>query len=78
MSAMQAIPKSGYQLIGVAGMEYASEVEARGYNVITSQADTAIIDLTSSLKSFKDRMNKKGIGVDYDSFDETMVTQFVR
>lgn len=34
---------SGFQLIGMAGMEYASYVEAKGFNVISRQADTTLL-----------------------------------
>lgn len=40
---------NGYQLIGVAGMNYAAYVEAKGYNVITLQADIALIELKEIL-----------------------------
>ena len=36
---------SSYKLIGVAGMNYASAVEARGLNVISVQAELAIVNL---------------------------------
>lgn len=39
------VVKKGYQLIGVAGMAYASYVEAKGYNVISNQAEKAVINL---------------------------------
>jgi hypothetical protein len=44
--------KKGYQLIGVAGMDYASRLEAMGYNVISSQAEVAMVDLSKQLKSY--------------------------
>ena len=47
------IVRSGYQLIGIAGMNYASAVEAKGYNVITRQADQCIIDLTGYFKEIQ-------------------------
>ena len=62
-SLAMSLRKDGYQLIGVAGMDYASAVEARGYNVITSQADYALIDLTDTLKRLSDRYSKRGIGL---------------
>lgn len=62
----QISEKSGYQLVGVAGMEYASYVESRGYNVITSQGDIAIVNIDRMLRKFKDRMKKKGLDVDFD------------
>lgn len=55
--------KSGYQLIGVAGMEYASYLEAMGYNVITSQSELALIDLEKQIKAYAKR---KGVGFDTD------------
>lgn len=58
--------KSGYQLVGVAGMDYASYVESKGYNVITSQADIAIVNIERMLQKFKDRLNKKGANIDFD------------
>lgn len=39
----------GLRLYGVAGMEYAREVENRGKNVISRQADTAIVELKEIL-----------------------------
>jgi hypothetical protein len=53
--------KSGYQLIGVAGMSYASEVESRGFNVISYQADTALIDLDRMLRKYASKLSKMGI-----------------
>jgi hypothetical protein len=74
MSLLYRIPKEGYQLIGVAGMDYASAVESRGYNVITSQADFAIVDLSSKLKEYQRRMNQKGVGVKYDDISNLVTT----
>lgn len=66
-SVLDTIPnKSGYQLVGVVGMDYASYVESRGFNVITSQADIAIVNIERMLQKFKDRLNKKGANVDFD------------
>ena len=45
--------RQGYQLIGIAGMNYASTVESKGYNVITIQADQCIIDLTGYFKEIQ-------------------------
>ncbi len=48
---LATIPKKpGYVLVGVAGMNYASYLEAMGYNVITSQSFVAIDNLTDRLK----------------------------
>lgn len=44
------IKPKGIQLIGIAGMNYASYVESKGYNVISYQADTCIINLAFSLE----------------------------
>lgn len=63
-AAVDSVPKSGYQLIGAAGMEYASYVEDMGYNVITSQVDSAFKKLTSLLKGIATRSGKKGVDVD--------------
>jgi hypothetical protein len=42
--------KTGLQLIGIAGMNYASLVESKGKNVISIQAETALIDLKDLMK----------------------------
>jgi len=69
-SILGYIPKgSGYQLVGVAGMEYASDVESKGYNVITTQSDTALVSLDRKLKGLRERLNKKGVVVDFDLDD---------
>jgi hypothetical protein len=77
-TALNAVPKRGWQLIGVAGMEYASHVESKGYNVITSQGDIAIVQLKVDLRSFREKMNRMGKGVEYGSFDEDMVKTMTR
>jgi hypothetical protein len=47
---IQGIKESdGLRIYGVAGMEYAQEVESRGLNVITVQADLAVIELKGML-----------------------------
>lgn len=51
--------KTGYQLIGIAGMNYASNVERLGYNVITIQADYCIVDLTKYFKTVQDYIDKQ-------------------
>lgn len=49
--ALASIPKiMGYQLIGIAGMDYAAAVESKGYNVITVQATMAFINLRSYIR----------------------------
>jgi hypothetical protein len=49
-SIKDVIKPEGIQLIGVAGMEYASYVESKGYNVISYQADVCLVDLASYLE----------------------------
>jgi hypothetical protein len=56
--AMQKVRKiSGIQLIGVAGMNYASHVESKGYNVITSQGEVAAVNLDRLWKDYVYRRN---------------------
>lgn len=64
-SMLGSLPKlkRGYQLIGVAGMDYASRLEAMGYNVISSQAEVAMVDLSKQLKAYA---AKKGFDMDVD------------
>lgn len=45
----ELVSQRGIQLIGIAGMNYASWVEAKGYNVISFQADQCMVDLTMYL-----------------------------
>jgi len=40
------VKMTGFQLFGFAGMNYASYVEAKGYNVITVQAEACIVNIT--------------------------------
>lgn len=48
---VESLPKKmGLQLIGIAGMNYASDVESKGKNVISMQAEAALIDLKDMLK----------------------------
>ena len=42
---------TGFQLILIAGMNYASYVESKGYNVISYQADVCMIDLAGYLEN---------------------------
>jgi len=59
---LEIVPKfpKGYQLVGVAGMDYASYVESKGYNVITSQADATLVNLDKYLKDFAASKNISG------------------
>jgi hypothetical protein len=53
-TAIQDVVKpKGFQLIGVAGMNYASHVESKGYNVISYQADVCMVNLGVSLEKLK-------------------------
>lgn len=47
------IKPSGFQLIGIAGMNYASHVESKGYNVISYQADICMVDLAGFLENLE-------------------------
>ncbi len=64
--------KQGYQLVCVAGMYYASQLESKGYNVITSQGEIAIVNVERLLDKFRNKMNKLGAGVDFDMNDIVM------
>lgn len=59
-SMLQQVQKGGLQLIGVAGKDYASKVESKGYNVITSQKEVALVDLTGMLKEYA---SKRGVSL---------------
>lgn len=45
------IKPTGFQMILIAGMNYASYVESKGYNVISYQADVCMIDLAGYLEN---------------------------
>lgn len=47
----ELVNDKGIQLIGIAGMDYASYVESKGYNVISSQADVCLVDLAVYLET---------------------------
>jgi len=47
------INPKGFQLIGIAGMNYASHVESKGYNVISYQTDICVIDLAVYLETLE-------------------------
>jgi len=57
--------KSGYRLVGVAGMEYASNLESKGYNVITSQQVDLIVNLGERLRKYAAQLGKKGTQIDF-------------
>lgn len=48
----------GYVLLIVAGMEYAAAVEAKGYDVITTAAMQAVVDLRKAVKEIKQKIVK--------------------
>ena len=50
---------SSYALVIVAGMEYAAEVEARGYNVILPAELLAKTEFPKVLKELMEKVNKK-------------------
>jgi hypothetical protein len=64
--------KDGYVLVGVAGVDYASYLESRGFNVITSQAQIALIDIEASLKRFAKAKNIEGFDVDMTGVSTAM------
>ena len=47
------VKPKGYQLIGIAGKNYASHVESKGYNVISYQADICLVDLAGYLEKLE-------------------------
>lgn len=57
MKVSAFVKSTGYQLIGIAGMSYASEVESRGLNVISIQADQCIVDLSEYFKDIQKFIN---------------------
>jgi hypothetical protein len=52
-SKVEELVKTGFQLIGIAGMNYASFVESKGYNVISYQADVCMVDLAGYLENLE-------------------------
>ena len=64
------IKPEGFQLIGVAGMEYASHVESKGYNVISYQADICLVDLAVYLENLD--VIEKGTAV---KFEESFISE---
>jgi hypothetical protein len=51
----------GWIIVGYAGMNYASYVESKGYNVISSQKETFIINLDKGLKNLSRKLKSRGI-----------------
>lgn len=57
-SVADMVPKEGFCLIGLAGMNYASHVESKGYNVITTQKEALFVNLDTyfeEIQKFIDR-----------------------
>lgn len=54
----EIVSPTGFQLILIAGMNYASYVESKGYNVISYQADVCMVDLAGYLENLD--LIKKG------------------
>jgi hypothetical protein len=54
---LDLVKQQGFQLIGIAGMNYASAVESKGYNVISLQADQCIVDLSNYVKNIEKYVN---------------------
>jgi hypothetical protein len=61
------VKPSGFQLIGIAGMNYASYVESKGYNVISYQADVCLVDLAGYLENL-DQIEKGSAASIEDTF----------
>lgn len=60
---LRSLPKSdAIRLVGVAGMDYASAVEARGLNVITMQSMVAIEELDVQLKRLEKKVGRTFTG----------------
>ena len=56
---MDSLPWArGIVFVGMAGMDYASYLEAMGYNVISSQWDVAMVDLSAALKKYETVANR--------------------
>lgn len=72
MTLLQSIPPvKGYQLVGLAGMDYASYLESKGFNVITSQAMVAMTNVEERLQRFARRKNAD-ISVDFTGVQTAM------
>lgn len=61
------INPDGFQLILIAGMNYASYVESKGYNVISYQSDLCFVDLTLYLEELKFKEEGSASGIE-DAF----------
>lgn len=72
MTLLQSIPPvKGYQLVCLAGMDYASYLESKGFNVITSQAMVAMTNVEERLQRFARRKNAD-ISVDFTGVQTAM------
>jgi hypothetical protein len=68
----------GYVLVGVAGMEYAGYVESKGYNVISSQANSLFLKLPGYLQKVVARANKLGVDMGFDQSGDLITTSVHR
>jgi hypothetical protein len=62
------IKPTGFQLIAIAGMNYASYVESKGYNVISIQGEQMIVNLEGYLKAIgiEGGISSPGMPDDYE------------
>lgn len=58
--ASRSIPKSGFALVVVAGMDYALAVQTRGYDVLDGAEGIAEKELQRQLQSVKSQIDKWG------------------
>ena len=62
--AQELVLPKGFQLIGIAGKNYASYVESKGYNVISYQADTCMVELATYLETLEVIEKGTGAGIE--------------
>jgi len=60
----------GIVFVGLAGMNYASYLEAMGYNVISSQWDVAMVDLSAALKKYETMANRRLLRTEINIIDK--------
>lgn len=60
----------GITFVGMAGMDYASYLEAMGYNVISSQWDVVLVDLSAALKKYETISNRKLLKAEINIIDK--------
>ena len=72
MEVLNSVPKiRGYQLVGVAGMNYASYLESKGFNVITSQAFLAMTNVEGMIRRFAKAKNAE-IDIEFGGLQSAM------